>query len=160
MRISDWSSDVCSSDLSSVGVFLDGVFLAREGGATGELADIERVEILRGPQGTRFGANTAAGLVNIGTRRPWLSGVGGFVEGVAAEHDLWELRGSVSGPLFEDRVGLSVSAYHVRRGGLTHNATTGRSVDNIRRGGGRAKVYIAARVSTSSFRPITSGNAP
>jgi len=126
---------------SSVGVFLDGVFLARYGAATGELADIERVEILRGPQGTLFGANTAAGLVNIVTRRPSLSGVEGFVEGVAAEHDAFELRGSVTGPLVEDQLGISVSAYHVRRGGLTHNATTGRSVDNLRRSGGRAKLY-------------------
>src|SRR3546814_14700098 len=115
MRISDWSSDVCSSDLSSVGVFLDGVFLARYGAATGELADIERVEILRGPQGTLFGANTAAGLVNIVTRRPSLSGVEGFVEGVAADHELWVLRGRGSGPVGEDGVGLGVCAYHVER---------------------------------------------
>src|SRR3546814_20053607 len=96
---------------SSVGVFLDGVFLARYGAATGELADIERVEILRGPQGTLFGANTAAGPANIVTRRPPLSGVAGFVEGVAAEHAMWEFSASVAVPLVGERGGRRGSPY-------------------------------------------------
>ncbi len=126
---------------SSVGVFLDGVFLARYGAATNELADIERVEILRGPQGTLFGANTAAGLINIVTRRPSLSETSGFIEGVVGEYGLWEMRGSLTAPLVEDRLGFSFSAYSARRGGFTENVTTGRTVDNLRRFGGRTKFY-------------------
>lgn len=126
---------------SSVGVFLDGVFLARYGAATSELADIERVEILRGPQGTLFGANTAAGLINIVTRRPSLGETSGYLETVVGEYGLWELRGSVTTPLIEDRLGFSFSAYNARRGGFTENVTTGRTVDNLRRFGGRAKIY-------------------
>jgi iron complex outermembrane receptor protein len=126
---------------SSIGVFLDGVFLARYGAATSELADIERVEVLRGPQGTLFGANTAAGLINIITRRPSLDETSGFVEGVLGEDSLWEMRGSVTAPLVADHLGFSLSAYSARRGGLTDNVTTGRRVDNIRRLGGRAKLY-------------------
>lgn len=56
----------------SVGVVIDGVVLGRSGQATGDLLDIERVEILRGPQGTLFGKNASAGLISISTRRPQL----------------------------------------------------------------------------------------
>jgi outer membrane receptor protein involved in Fe transport len=53
-----------------VGVYLDGVYLARTVGANQDLLDVERVEILRGPQGTLFGRNTIGGAVNIVTRAP------------------------------------------------------------------------------------------
>ena len=126
---------------SSIGVFLDGVFLARYGAATSELADIERVEVLRGPQGTLFGANTASGLINIVTRRPSLIETTGFVEGVIGNHAQRELRASISTPIVQDELGFSLSAYSVNRGGLTNNVTTGRKVDNLRRLGTRAKLY-------------------
>ena len=126
---------------SSLGVFLDGVFLARYGAATSELADIERVEVLRGPQGTLFGANTASGLINIITRRPSLDETTGFVEAVLGNHAQRELRASISTPIVQDALGFSLSAYNVHRGGLTDNVTTGRSVDNLRRLGGRARLY-------------------
>lgn len=56
----------------SVGVVIDGVVVGRSGQATGDLLDIERVEILRGPQGMLFGKNASAGLISINTRKPQL----------------------------------------------------------------------------------------
>ena len=56
----------------SVGVVIDGVVVGRSGQATGDLLDLERVEILRGPQGMLFGKNASAGLISINTRRPQL----------------------------------------------------------------------------------------
>lgn len=53
-----------------VGIYLDGVYMARSQGAVFDLIDIERVEVLRGPQGTLFGRNTTAGLVHVVTKRP------------------------------------------------------------------------------------------
>ncbi len=58
---------------SSVGVFIDGVYQSRPGVALGDLVDLERLEVLRGPQGTLFGRNTSAGALNITPRCPSLS---------------------------------------------------------------------------------------
>lgn len=55
---------------SPIGIYLDGVYIARSSAASSEVADIERIEVLRGPQGTLFGRNTTGGAVNFITREP------------------------------------------------------------------------------------------
>src|SRR3546814_18477146 len=69
MRISDWSSDVCSSDLA-VGTYVDGVYIARPVAGNLDLLDVQRAEVLRGPQGTLFGRNTTGGAINILSNPP------------------------------------------------------------------------------------------
>jgi iron complex outermembrane receptor protein len=83
---------------SSVGVFLDGVYLGRPGMMISDLVDLERFEVLRGPQGALFGKNATAGVVNILSARP-TSERSGWFELSAGDHDLRELRGAVSGPI-------------------------------------------------------------
>lgn len=115
---------------SSIGVFIDGVFMARTGMGAGDLLDIERMEVLRGPQGTLFGMNTAAGLINIVTKKPDVHAFHGYGEAVYGNYDRHELRGSLTGPIVDGKVGFSVSGYTVKRDGLLYNSTLKRDVDS------------------------------
>jgi iron complex outermembrane receptor protein len=125
---------------SSVGVFIDGVFMSRVGMAFTELADIDHIEVLRGPQGTLFGMNTSAGLIHIITAKPSLTEVRGFVEGVAGNYNRKEIRASVSGPLIPDVLGASFSAFKTDRGGTVYNPTQGENVNDQHRYGFRGKL--------------------
>jgi iron complex outermembrane receptor protein len=128
---------------SSVGVFVDGVYMSRVGMAFTELADIDHIEVLRGPQGTLFGMNTSAGLIHIITKRPSLTDVSGFVEGVAGNYDRKEVRGSISGPIVADKLAGSFSAYATDRGGTVYNITQGKDVNDQSRWGLRGKLRYA-----------------
>ncbi|TDI62844.1 MAG: TonB-dependent receptor, partial [Alphaproteobacteria bacterium] len=88
---------------SAVGVFIDNVFRARAGIALTELLDIERIEVLRGPQSTLFGRNTSAGALNIITKGPEFE-FGGYVEGTYGNYDMYDIRGSVTGPIVGDKL--------------------------------------------------------
>ena len=82
----------------SVSTVVDNVVLGRSGQAFGDLYDLERVEVLRGPQGTLFGKNASAGVVNITTRRPGEE-FEGYVSARFYEDNENQLRARVSGPL-------------------------------------------------------------
>lgn len=89
---------------SAVGVFIDGAYQSRPGVALGEFVDVERVEVLRGPQGTLFGRNTSAGALNVTNVRPNLDEFGGFVNATYGNHDMKSLQGAVNIPLAEGKV--------------------------------------------------------
>lgn len=125
---------------SSVGVFIDGVFMSRVGMAFTELADIDHVEVLRGPQGTLFGMNTSAGLIHIITAKPNLTDVKGFVEGVVGNYSRREVRASITGPLIPDVLGGSFSFFKTDRGGTVYNPTQGENVNDQHRYGFRGKL--------------------
>ncbi|MBP7340623.1 TonB-dependent receptor, partial [Niveispirillum sp.] len=93
----------------AVGIYIDGVYLARAPGAVLELLDIERVEVLRGPQGTLFGKNTSGGALNITTKAP-SDDFGGVAELRVGNYGRMDVGGSVNVPLVEDKLALRVSA--------------------------------------------------
>lgn len=85
-----------------VGVYIDGVYFARSLGAVVDLLDLDRIEVLRGPQGTLFGRNTIGGALNIVTREPG-DEAGYQLEATTGEFHRADIRGSVDIPLVEDR---------------------------------------------------------
>lgn len=107
-----------------VGVYVDGVYRARPAAASFDLSDLDRVEVLRGPQGTLFGKNATAGVINMTTRAPAAA-----PESDAAltlgEFGYRRVRASVSGPLGDDRLTARLSLGAAARDGLLRNVTTG-----------------------------------
>jgi len=94
---------------SSVGTYLDNVYLGRPGMANFDLIDIDQIALLRGPQGTLFGKNTTAGVLNIQTRAPSFDPSAAF-ESTGGNDGYWQVRGAVNGEISEHLAGrLSAS---------------------------------------------------
>ena len=109
---------------SSVGLFIDGVYRSRTGVGLSELGDIERVEVLRGPQGTLFGRNSTAGLINIVTKGPE---IGRFLAKGSVSYgnyDFWRVDGAVNVPVGENAA-LRVDGVWQKRDGFIKQATPG-----------------------------------
>lgn len=115
----------------SAGVYLDNVYLGRPGMAVFDLLDIEQLELLRGPQGTLFGKNTTAGVLNISTRAPTFTPERS-VEVSGGQDGYFQGKGTVSGALTDTLAGR-VSAYRTRDDGYIKNIHD----DNYLNGGER-----------------------
>src|SRR3954469_16420411 len=102
---------------SSVAVFVDGVYRSRTGVGLNELGEIERVEVLRGPQGTLFGRNASAGLINIISKKPNLNDMEGFVEGTYGNYNQYRLAGGITGPLGKSGLGFRLDGVWSKRDG-------------------------------------------
>ena len=102
---------------SSVGVFIDGVYQSRPGVALGDLVDLERLEILRGPQGTLFGRNTSAGALNITTKRPNLNHAEGFVNASYGNYNFINVQGGFSVPIAPGTAAIRVAGAYRKRDG-------------------------------------------
>jgi|HigsolmetaAR203D_1030402.scaffolds.fasta_scaffold00482_23 iron complex outermembrane receptor protein len=126
---------------SSVSTVIDGVVYGARGQATLDLLDIERVEILRGPQGTLFGKNASAGVISIVTRAP-SSQPGGFFDlSYFGGGDEIRVRSGVAGQLSKS-VSASFSGLYATYDGNVKNVRNGENVNGYRHTGGRAKFQI------------------
>jgi len=113
-----------------VGFYVDQVYHGRPATAAFDFVDIERIEVLRGPQGTLFGKNTTAGAINITSRAPsfdW-QGQGDVSYGT---HNFVQVRAAISGPIVGDRLAFRLSGLATRRDGVIHNVTTGANQNNL-----------------------------
>ena len=123
----------------SVSTVVDGVVYNRAGEAFSDLIDIDRLEVLRGPQGTLFGKNSSAGVINIVTKRPGAD-VGGFAEAAYfSGGDEYRLRGALDMPLSET-VKSRVTAFYGTYGGNIRNVTRNTRVNGYEHWGIRAMV--------------------
>lgn len=115
---------------SRVGVYLDGVYLGQSPAINQSLVDIERVEVLRGPQGALFGKNTVAGAINLVTAKPG-DDFSAYANVRYGNYDAWSLTGRVNIPLAEG-IAMKLSGSRNKRDGFIHNIvddTYGDTVD-------------------------------
>jgi iron complex outermembrane receptor protein len=124
-----------------VGLYIDGVFHARPAAATLDFLDVERVEVLRGPQGTLFGRNTTAGAINVTTRRPTFDREGD-VEVTLGDTGFVQAKASVSGGLFKSVAGR-MSFSGTQRDGLIRNVTTNSRQNDLDNLGLRGQLLYA-----------------
>ncbi len=103
-----------------VGVYIDGVYFARTTGALLNIGDFQRVEVLRGPQGTLFGKNTNGGAINITTNKP-SDKFGGYIDASYGRFDRIEVKGAVNLPI-DDTLSARVSVASINADGFGRQA--------------------------------------
>lgn len=132
-----------SSD-SGVAVFMDDIYIARQSAANLAFFDVERVEVLRGPQGTLYGKNASGGAINILTRKP-TDEVSGWAALDYGNYDRLNIEGAVNGPLVKDKLFARLAFVSRNRDGIYTNLTTGEKGNNIDTEGVRGSLrYLAS----------------
>ena len=126
-----------------VGMYVDGIFHARPASATLDFLDVERVEVLRGPQGTLFGKNTTAGAINVIGRRPTFTPEADL-ELTYGSDDFLQARGAVSGRLSESLAGR-LSFSRTGRDGNLYNTVAGEHTNALDNVGLRGQLLFTPR---------------
>jgi len=110
-----------------VGFYLDGVYVGRAGASTFDFVDVDRVEVLRGPQGTLYGKNTTAGAINVTTRAPSFTPEARF-EASTGNYGYLQIKASGSAPIIADTLAVRLSVSHTGRKGTIRDVATGEDV--------------------------------
>lgn len=147
---------------SEVGMYVDDVYRARLSAAIMDFVELDRIEVLRGPQGVLYGRNSSGGAVNIITRAPGESFAGSVEAGYGTWNDV-RLKGFVTGPLSEDkRWRASIQGMmRDRDGGRQHNVTLNKDVGEMKVNGVQADVaYVSDNLEgrLSVFTMHTTGD--
>lgn len=148
----------------SVGIFVDGVYLGRQGMALGDWLDIDRIEVLRGPQNAAYGKNSSAGALNIVTRQP-SPDFEARGETSVGSRGLRQYRGSFSGPLEDGVLAGRLSVFHSERDALVENRYNGAGLNDKDQQGLRGQLLwtptevFSARLVGEHGRAADSGSA-
>ena len=125
----------------SVGVFIDGVYRSRSASALNDFPNLERIEVLRGPQSTLFGKNASAGVISVVTAKPSMDGYTGSAAVTIGDESQIIVSGDVSGPL-SDTSGFSLSASVNQRDGYYDNLAGGDELGELDRWSIRGQLLI------------------
>ncbi|HEX4269741.1 MAG TPA: TonB-dependent receptor [Rhizomicrobium sp.] len=137
---------------TSVGVYVDGVYLGRPGMALEDLIDVDQVEVLRGPQGTLYGRNSSAGAINITTKAPSFDpSITGEISGGSYSYN--QERITATGPLIDSVLAFRLTAFNTYRDGYTANYKTGGRDNGLDRSGLRGQLLYTP-LSNLSVRVI------
>lgn len=135
----------------SVGVFIDGVYRSRSASQISDLPNIERVEVLRGPQSTLFGKNASAGVISVITKKPSFE-LGGNVEGTVSNYNGYRAKAYVTGPI-SDTLAFSLGGSYNTRDGYIEDIGTGQDTNERNRYGLRGELLFEP-TENMSFRLI------
>jgi iron complex outermembrane receptor protein len=115
---------------AAVAVYVDGVPQAQPGSVFSTMLDIERIEVLNGPQGTLYGKNAPAGLISLYTVRPDMEGVSGYVTSSFSSWETSNNMAAINVPLIENKLALRVAGMYAESDGYMDNAVQGADISN------------------------------
>jgi len=139
------STDSIATADPAVGTYVDDIYIGRQSANNLSLFDVERIEVLRGPQGTLFGRNTTGGAINIILGRP-RDEFGGFIEAGIGSFERRAARGTIDLPV-ADALSARFSAYWNQDEGYVRNVTTGERLNSSENHG--ARLALQARLGDS-----------
>ncbi len=126
----------------SVGVFVDGVYRSRSASSLADFPNLERIEVIKGPQSTLFGKNASAGVINVVTAKPGLDAYSGSASLTYGDYSQIIVKGDLNGPI-SDTVGWSISGSYNERDGYFTNLGTGGEFNELNRYGVRGQLLFA-----------------
>ena len=107
---------------SSVAVFIDGVYRSRTGSGLNDLGEVDRIEVLRGPQGTLSGRNATAGTINVLTKLPSFD-FGGYGEASYGNYNAVRVAAGLTGPIIKDKLAFRIDGVFNKRDGYYYDVT-------------------------------------
>ena len=116
---------IVSTVQPGVGLFVDGIYRPNTAYLNNPLNDVERIEVLRGPQGTLYGKNTLGGAINVITRQPGNVFEARGMASYAGPDNAWQVGASVAGPIVEDKLAVRVAGSHREQDGFINNVIIG-----------------------------------
>ncbi len=125
---------------AGVGLYVDGVFLARPAATTLDFIDVSQIEVLRGPQGTLFGKNTTAGAINITTKKPSFTPESEF-ELTYGNLGYIQAKASITGPI-TDKIAGKLSFSGTQRDGTLYNVTERNDINDLNNLGVRGQLLV------------------
>lgn len=124
----------------SVGVFIDGVFRSRSASSLNDLANVQRIEVLNGPQSTLFGKNASAGVISVITRAPQFD-FGGSIEASYGNYNNIQIKGDVTGPI-TDNLAFSLDGSYNKRDGYGRIVNLGEDINDRNRWTARGQLLF------------------
>lgn len=137
-----------------VAVYIDGVPLGKQNGALLDLIEFERIEVLRGPQGTLYGRNATGGAVKFVTKKPDLTQFRGAGDLAIGRFGRFDVRGTVSVPIISDELAVKVDFVSRSEDGFVKDLTLGEDINNINRKTGRVSALWQPTDAFSAYATL------